>query len=507
MTVLRLRDNRFDKNGLRFGRQNEGPYYTSIVSEDLDAQMLSKGQRDLLEKYGGKTIAELSAIGNGAVLDLTGSHLEKYGGEKKSPYFFDYHKDGDEGFRLDTGNLMGVLCFRDRKRGESLQVEILSRFDKNRNNHFLNYLLAKALDVAIGSEPVNASSLSIFELLLDVIFVQRLGEAATNGLLRHYQTFRNNDWSFKGHLDLPRHLRENVPMPQGIAYVKREISMDVPVNRLLLHAALVVQLRRPDLFDRNEDARDALRTLRTGIADPGDRRAVLANRDCREPIVHPFFRETWEPLRRIARMILEEERWQLFQESAEDEVSGVVFDGAWLWEEYLATVLKKVGYGHCAYGEESEGKFESLWNVNTQRGNATMYPDFVCKVDGWYIALADAKYKSFLKREDRLQMIAYAFVYEPKVVFLIYPPKDVKCDIDKDNEPDATVDEGRTSKRGWYNIRKVSSDKPNKVSDQYLRTISFGDVKTDGEWDGFVQAMERKEEELMEILKQSTPPD
>ena len=261
MPVLRLRDNRFDKNGLRFEKQNDAPCYCSIASEELVVQSLSQEQKELLEQYGGKTIAELSAVDSGAILDLSGSHLEKYGGEKKSPFFFDYHKDGDKGFRLDTGNLMGVLCFRDRERRESLQVEILSRFDKNRNNHFLNYLLAKALDVAIGSEPVAARSPSILELLLDVIFVQRLGEAATSGLLRHYRTFRNNDWSFKGHLDLPRHLRENVPLPQGIAYVKREISMDVTVNRLLLHAALVVQLRRPDLFDRNEGARDALRTL------------------------------------------------------------------------------------------------------------------------------------------------------------------------------------------------------------------------------------------------------
>ena len=507
ISVLRLRDNRFDKNGLRFERQNEGQDYGSERSDELAAQTLSESQRKLLEQYGGKTIVELSAIANGAVLDLSGSHLEKYVVEEKSPCFFDYHKDGENGFRLDTGNLMGVLCFRNRKCGESLQVEILSRFDKDLNNHFLNYLLSKVLDVAVGCEPVAAKRSSMLDILLDVLFIQRLGEAATSGLLRHYRTIRNNDWNFKGRLDLPRHLRENVPMPQGVAYVKREISIDVPVNRLLLHAALVVQRDRPGLFDRNEGARDALMTMRAGIAEAGDLRSVLAHRDCREPIVHPFFRETWEPLRQIARMILEEERWQLFQESAEDEVSGVVFDGAWLWESYLATVLEKVGYGHCVYGEESGGKFESLWNVDTQRGNATMYPDFACKGAGKYVALADAKYKSFLKREDRLQMIAYAFVYEPKVTFVIYPPKDVKCDIGNDDEPDATVGEERTSKRGWFNIRKVSSNKPNKVSDQYLRTISFGEVKTEGEWNGFVQAMERKEEELMEILKQSMPPD
>ena len=185
ISVLRLRDNRFDKNGLRFERQNEGQDYGSERSDELAAQTLSESQRKLLEQYGGKTIVELSAIANGAVLDLSGSHLEKYVVEEKSPCFFDYHKDGENGFRLDTGNLMGVLCFRNRKCGESLQVEILSRFDKDLNNHFLNYLLSKVLDVAVGCEPVAAKRSSMLDILLDVLFVQRLGEAATSWLRRH----------------------------------------------------------------------------------------------------------------------------------------------------------------------------------------------------------------------------------------------------------------------------------------------------------------------------------
>ena len=154
-------------------------------------------------------------------------------------------------------------------------------------------------------------------------------------------------------------------MPHGIAYVKREIDLDVPVNRMLLLASQVVQRRRPDLFDNNEDATDAFRILRTGIADPGDIRTVSSCRDCRESISHPFYRETWEPLRQIARMILEEEKWQIFQEDAEEEVSGVVFDGAWLWEEYLATVLAECGYNHCVRSQQPESdKFESLKNEN-----------------------------------------------------------------------------------------------------------------------------------------------
>ena len=85
MTVLRLRDNRFGESGLRFVKQNDGCSYYSEKSDELDAQSIAETHREILEKYGGKTIVDLSAHANGAILDLTGSHLEKYRNEKKKP--------------------------------------------------------------------------------------------------------------------------------------------------------------------------------------------------------------------------------------------------------------------------------------------------------------------------------------------------------------------------------------------------------------------------------------
>ena len=518
MTILRLRDNRFGDKGLQFKKYAEASQETAADTDFVSAdsgdgnignQQLNSAQKELIARFGTMTLGDLASLSNGALVDLSGSHLEEYNQDqgKKNLRFIEYHEN-NAGFRLDTSNLMGVLRFRDSKSGEAVQVEILSRFDSGNNNYFLNYLLSKALNVAVSSETVLAQNSSVLDLLLDVVFVKRFGDAARNGLLRQYRTYRNNDWNFKGRLDVSRHIRENLPLPHGIAYVKREINLDGPVNRMLLLAAKVVQHRRPDLFDGNDDAMDALRILRTEIADPGDIRTVLACRECRESISHPFYREIWDPLRQIARMILEEEKWQVFQEESEEEVSGVIFDGAWLWEEYLAAVLVQCGYGHCVRERQCErDMFHSLKNEHNENNVAPMYPDFVRKEGDRYVALADAKYKRFLKRDDRLQMIAYSFIYDTKVVSIIYPPEDVNCE-DKNASVDEefTIDDTHNdsgAKRGWFNIRSVSSLKEDKTTDKHLQIISFGKMTSRNSYDDFSRVMSERERQLKTMLEEA----
>ena len=486
MDVLRLRDNRFGDNGLRFFRQEEGTFVSdSSNSEGLGGQTATEEEHKILRKFGELTLGELMTSAGGAVVDLAGSHLDDP--ERQKLHFFEYHQKEKEKerFRLDTGNLMGVLRFREEN-GTSVQVEVLSRFDKGSNNFFLNYLLSKAFDVGLGNDSVTATQPSVLDLLLDVLFVRRLGEAAKNGLLRQYRTYRNNDWNFKGRLDLPRHIRENFPLPHGIAYVKREIDLDVPVNRLLLLAALVVCKRRPDLFESNEDASDAFRELRTAIPDPGDVRSVLSHRDCREPIRHPFYREIWEPLCQIARMILEEEKWQLFQES-EDEVSGVVFDGSWLWEEYVATILVPAGFRHCIRGGDRLYAF-------ADPPRRPFYPDFLLRptTDHGGVVL-DTKYKRSNPTgvcSDVHQVLCYLLLSGAMFGGLVFPPVDFESET-SDDRNEETYGNGKGG--GWSDPRIVNT--PNAQTTPVVWScFSWAPIQTDGDWSNFVNIMKKQED-------------
>lgn len=494
MGTLRLRDNRnrFGDNGLFFKNQEDGSFVSDPANtEGLGNQRITDDERKILEWYGDKTLGELASLSNGAIVDLSGSHLDEEG--RRKLHFFEYIGKGEDGFRLDTDNLMGVLRFRDRERGTSIQVEILSRFDKGENNFFLNYLLARAFDFAQGVEAISAQRSSILEILLDAIFVRRLGEAARAGLLRHYREFRNNDWAFKGSLDLPRHILENMPLPHGIAYVKREIDLDVPVNRMILMTALRVKRRNPNLFKGNADASDALRQLRMGVTEERDIPAVLSHRDCREPVAHPFFREVWEPLRRIARMILEGERWTLFSEGGEEEeVSGIVFDGSWLWEEYLAAVLEPAGFRHFVRGEGN-----GLPVFKDER--ARFYPDF-CResADPSGRVVLDAKYKRFNpngERNDVHQVLCYLLLTGAKYGGLVFPPCDDRAETKDDQDAFGNAKVGE-----WSPQKEIKSPYSTTGAEIFWRCFSWAPIPSETNmWSDFVEYMKTQESELKKM--------
>lgn len=473
MRRIILYDNRFGDNGKVFPD-------------------LNPNQIELLKRYGNKSLEELKSSSCG-VIDLSHSHLDS--NDRKQLKFFECHeKDGD--CRLDTGNLMGALRFRDSETGEAIQVEVLSRFDDDENsenkNYFLNYLLSKAFDVSIANDTVTANQPSLLNLLLDLLFVRRLGEAMNNGLLRQYKTFRNNDWNFRGRLDLQRHIKENVPLMNGIAYVKREIDYDVPVNQLLLLASHIVKKRNPQLFEQNENARDAYRELSMNVSMPNDVHKILSHKDCKEPIVHPYYREIWEPLRRLARMILEEERWQLFQGNSEEEVFGVVFDGSWLWEEYIATVLAPAGFIHCVKGLSSNNNGSLLV---FKSGARNFYPDFMHKgSDGRYCVL-DTKYKRARVngvREDLHQVLCYLLLSGAKLGGLIFPP------LQKEDRGDIGEDIVDSENGGWMAQKEIASPYSTNENKIYWRCFAWKPIGINDRvnFELFQRYMEENEKEL-----------
>lgn len=497
--VIQLRDNRAYGNARTFKRITSGPAgrFVSNEFEGLDKTSVPEYVETILSGYNGDrgSLGNLINASNGAVIDLSGSrHMNK---DRNDLRFVQYQKK-DNGFSLATGNLMGVLRFRNPKTGSSVQIEVLSRFDQDENSFFLNYLLSRVFDFAQGVEAVSAWRSSLLDILLDIVFVRRLGEAAKAGLLRHYREFRNNDWNFKGSLDLARHIRENVPLMHGIAYRKREIDLDVPVNRMILMAALTVNRRHPSLFERDGDAADALRQLRMGVTEARDVRNVLAHRDCREPVRHPFFREIWEPLRRIARMILEDEQWTLFHEGAEDEeVSGVVFDGSWLWEEYIATILTPE-FRHCIRGGDKTQKGLKL----LEGGPVRFYPDFYLKTDeASKRVVLDAKYKRFNpsgERSDVHQVLCYLLLTGAKLGGLVFPPVDRRAESESDGD---LANEFGTGNDGW-SIEGSKSE--NTIASEYStqenpirwHCFSWRMWKAGCDWESFKKHMEDQERDL-----------
>jgi 5-methylcytosine-specific restriction endonuclease McrBC regulatory subunit McrC len=90
----------------------------------------------------------------------------------------------------------------------------------------------------------------------------------------------------------------------------------------------------------------------------------------------------------------------------DDEIYGVLFDGAWLWEEYLNTLLQDCGFEH-PQNKMFKGKIPLFID-----GSAPRYPDFH-RGD----MVLDAKYKRYanlklhkIDGEDIHQVVTYMYI-------------------------------------------------------------------------------------------------
>ena len=329
-----------------------------------------------------------------------------------------------------------------------LRIQITSRFDKLPQQPFLSWMLQKVYRFDI-VQPLPSPSLedSFWRMLIELLFWQKLGEAREIGLYRQYQNREYNDLRFKGHLDLDRHIRLNFPLWDKIAYSRREITFDNPINHLLRYAIHDIRSRRNEqqLYSGNQE--DALAMAlsieqETPTWRENGLRELLDTRDVREEIRQPFFYDYYEDLRKLALMVIDDLGIDLYRENSTDDgykINGVIFDGADLWEDYLDTILSQTNppflhpNNRTIYRGESHSVELSLYK---DCKDPTIIPDFITED---HSIILDAKYKPLDKRgfnspeerEDRFQLISYLHVLKASAGYLLYPTNPEPRKIEK----------------------------------------------------------------------------
>ena len=132
--------------------------------------------------------------------------------------------------------------------------------------------------------------------------------------------------------------------------------------------------------------------------------------------IHPYYSE-YEPLRRLCIQILRQE--ELKYGNDDDTVYGVLFDGAWLWEEYLNTVLPHPEFRHPENKKGLSHGFKSLF----VSGKGRRYPDFFSDN-----MILDAKYKKYngkdlydISADDIAQIVSYMYVRQAMLGGFLVP--------------------------------------------------------------------------------------
>ena len=313
---------------------------------------------------------------------------------------------------LVTGNIMGFVGYKNTR------LRIHSRFAKtDEQDFFLHYMLQRVFAVNLFDLNYTSDQTSIFDFLI-YLFPAFLKRAYRQGLYKEYQTHHYNDTHLRGRIDMAQHIRKNIPFTGNIAYQTREYAYNNDVTQLVRHTIEYIRLHpyANGILQNDADTKEAVNAIvqATPTYNRQERLKVI-NRNLR-PIRHPYYGE-YRYLQQLCLQILRHE--ELKYGTTNDEIYGILFDGAWLWEEYLNTLLAPIGFLHPR-NKDSQG---AIYLFNTNPKSAPRYPDFY-KQD----FILDAKYKDYtdkrvseVDRDDLHQLITYMYIKQAAHGGLVYP--------------------------------------------------------------------------------------
>ena len=241
------------------------------------------------------------------------------------------------------------------------------------------------------------------------------------GLYKEYRKQLYDDDRVKGTIDVSRFVRNDIPFRGAISYTTREYCYDNALTQLIRHTIEYIKFHPFGASILNNDYETIENVRQIVDATPTyclrDRLRILnANR---RPKIHPYYTE-YRELQKLCVHILRHDALKYGKEK--DKIHGVLFDGAWLWEEYLNTILKKDNFKHAENKKETGGFPMFVKNAEDEeisRNSRKLYPDF-------YKAnfILDAKYKhlnSGVGREDLYQVVTYMYCSSAKHGGYLYP--------------------------------------------------------------------------------------
>lgn len=355
------------------------------------------------------------------------------------------------GDKLTTYNIAGFIGTK------HIFLTIRSRFAKeNRDDYFLHYMLQKVFNINISTLEHATDRNKAFQFL-PYLFKYYFLQAMSQGLYKKYVWNKYNDSKVKGTIDIARHIKHNFIFTGNIAYNVREHSYDNNINQLIRHTIeYISNLKMFSMMLENDDMIDLVQDIRsiTPTYSEKNRQQVINNN--LKSDIHPYYSE-YEPLRQICLQILMEDD-ELKYGRTENKIYGVLFDAAWLWEEYLNTLVSEIDSSFIhTRNKEGFGMIKMLKDMDNNKDCWHAYPDFYSKESG---IVMDAKYKHAkeikdIARDDRMQIISYMHILGAATGVFLYP-------TDKESD-----------KENKHNILSGKLNIPDKNTDEYIYQYSF----------------------------------
>ena len=379
-----------------YGRISDNCYEGVVLSEVFPASDLEKGRgawEHFRDRLVGKTLTQIRQE-NPSLLIFPHEFGYVKGIESDSLISITEEEIGEE--KIVTGNLMGFVGCK------GCSLSIASRFYPKGNDYFLHYMLARA-------------SGAVWDFL-PYLFPRSLADAWRQGVCRVNRRMEGNDSHVKGTIDIPRHTRQNIPFQGRIAYSFMEKTINNPINRLIRLTIDVLEKDRryKPLFNSNDKVFcDAVNQIKQqiGLGDVAQRSKVI--KENLRPVSHPLFLR-YKTLQKLCLAILRHDRLTFGSES--DTIHGIIFDGAWLWEEYLSAIMPS----GVIHSDNRNGKNGKCALHGTQKWK--WYPDFYR--EGGAAIVLDAKYKRLdggIGTSDQHQIVSYMYILKARLGGFVYP--------------------------------------------------------------------------------------
>lgn len=368
---------------------------------------------------------------------------------------------------LTTGNILGFIGVN------NTELQIRSRFDKKDENYLLHYMLHKVFSINLFDLKHSSENENVFDFML-YLFPYYFKKALRQGLYKNYQRNNYNDANIRGPIDVSRHIRLNMPFEGKIAYSTREYAYDNHITQLIRHTIeYICQHKLGKSITCNDIEMQGYTSQIKGATKTYDRKYMtsILNQNIR-PISHPYF-SCYSELQKICVQILRYEGIKYGE--TKDKVYGLLFDGAWLWEEYLNTVLQRNDFLH----PENKNKKGPVLHLFKDSKKYERYPDYYKEK-----IVLDAKYKRLdlkktIDRNDMHQIISYLYILQAQKGGFIFPVEQ------KDGIP------------------KECSGEPIGILNGYNASVSlfqFPIPEIANSFNSFCQQMEKHEHELLKEI-------
>ena len=307
----------------------------NIITEDNSRRSIDWQDDDKIniEKISSHKISELRSDSDSTLL-IFPFDLDQYGDNIKNEVVCKI-KDNN----IHTGNIMGFVGVNDT------QITIRSRFDSSqREDFFMHYMLQKVFSINIFDLKDSSSNESVFDFIL-YLFPYYLKKALRQGVFKQYQTKHFNDANIRGVINGNRHMSNNIPFAGKVEYRTREHSNDNHVTQLIRHTIEYIRDHKVgrNILQTDNYTKECVEIIcdATTSYNRNNRDKILNGNN--KSVSHPYF-SSYTILQKLCKSILTHKGLKYGKK--DNKIYGLLFDGAWLWEEYLFTILVSYGFRH-----------------------------------------------------------------------------------------------------------------------------------------------------------------